>query len=179
MFTGSVLRNTTNTLTCHRWLVRKAKPKLSTSNIQGNKNPNFSCSGRMNGFSWRSRLARFHLDIQPSTSHCCAYKLASEMFVSCCPPSPTILSSLDSVQTWEHMRKPVSTIYSELSLYPCVLNFSVSSTFRFSRVLMNDYSSLQRSRALYFVKPRKHLRGSSRSQLWLPEGSRRRIPEAL
>ena len=37
--------------------------------------------------------------LQPSTSHCCAYKLPVKHL---CLVAPTILSSLGSVQTWEH-----------------------------------------------------------------------------
>lgn len=72
---------------------------------------------RLGSLSARGLPASFYADfLQPGASHCCAY-LPSEMFVSCCPapsstphpvpaPSHTILSSLGSVQTWEHMRIP-------------------------------------------------------------------------
>jgi len=54
----------------------------------------------MNVFSQRAGFTVSYLDfLQPSISHCCAYKLPVEHL---CLVAPTILSSLGSVQTWEH-----------------------------------------------------------------------------
>ena len=50
--------------------------------------------------SWCAGSMFLYLDfLQPSTSHFCAYKLPVKHL---CLVAPTILSSLGSVQTWEH-----------------------------------------------------------------------------
>lgn len=95
-------------------------------------------------YEWIFQHASFtvlYLDfLQPSTSHCCAYKLPVK-HVSCCP------HYFKQSRLCTDMRTliPVSTIYSELNLYKCVLNFSVSSAFilYFSCVLTWQQGSTQ------------------------------------